>query len=582
MAKSKAKAKDDDDDLPEEIEDADVDEIEEAGADDAEDADVGDVEEAGADDVEDVGDVEDADVEDVDAVADVRAKADDEDEEPPASVDMRPKPPKPKLTKLTIALILLNWVAVPAFVFAAWMDYSARMEFAYRTVLNYVQMIGLPLREEEDNASLANETQPRNRQSREQLYSAFKARPKVNASIKDFAPVDEPIPFRLRPSDMDKTLLDDIFRGLPDPVPTLEDEIDRLKTDLPKRIADAADEVLKKQKDDVEKRAFVQKTLYPIIGDERWKAQSTKDAPTPLNTWEIDKLNDRVQKATGAELDDLVKDSVQRRIYWDILAPVNLFRPGDVSKMQVEKMGDLTVTIDDIKGFLIDRLNASIADTYDTKVYIGPAFAKGVKRDTVEKRHKIAFVLFTLSQIEKPGLNEKLIKKGVERAQTISGLYEFTNATIDFVKTVRILEDRLAQAIKDDRDGATVKPEKGPITRNDGFIDLYEAEIDRLVRLVSNLETAQKRLKDLNVRKDEVTKTHVQRAKHFDKTLDTLLKERAKTAKYMKELRELQYQLHEALIELSDAAATNLRILDEITVIESEYIRKNAPKGGKK
>jgi len=588
MAKSKAKSKDHDDDLPDEFEDADVEHVEEEGADDVKDVDVDDVEEAGVDDVDevkevgadDVDAVEEAGADEVEDVADVdevQAKADDDDEGPHDSVDMRPKPPKPKLTKTAIALILLNWLAAPAFLVMAWMDYSVRMEYSYRTMLNYVQMIGLPLREEEDFASVSNETRPRIRLTGDQIAADYAKRPGVNRSVKGFAPVDEPIPFRLRPSDMDKTLTDDIFRGLPDPVPTLEDEIERLKTDLPKRIVDAADEVLKKQGDEKTKRETVQKTLYPIISDARWKAQSTKETPTPLFTWEIDKLNDRMQKATGAELDDLVKDSVQRRIYWDILAPLNLFRPGDVSKSQIEKMGDLTVTIDEIKGYLIDRLNASIADTYDTKVYIGPAFAKGVKRDSVEKRHKIAFILFTLSQVEKPTLNEKLIKKGVERAQTISGLYEFTNATLEFVKTVPILEERLIQAVKDDRGGPTFKA-----TRNEGFIDQYEFEIDRLVGLVASLETAQKRLADLTVRKNEITKTHGQRAEHFKDMLAKLLKERDKTAKYMKDLRELQYQLHEALVELSDAAETNLRILGEITAIESDYIRKNAPKGGKK
>ena len=149
---------------------------------------------------------------------------------------------------------------------------------------------------------------------------------------------------------------DAVFRDLLNPVATQNEEIDRLKLDLPKRIADAADEVLKKQTTDDEKKAIVRKTLYPIVGDARWKA---KDAP--LNIWEIDKINDKLEKLTGAELDEMVKDSVQRRIYWDILAPLNLVRPGDVTAAQIETMGDLNVTIDDLKGYLLARLDAAIA-----------------------------------------------------------------------------------------------------------------------------------------------------------------------------------------------------------------------------
>jgi hypothetical protein len=612
---SKAKSKIHDDELPEEIEavdEAGADEVE-AGEFDAsfevedaegvEEADADKVKEADADDVE-VADVDaesvemaDADaVEDVDAVvaesefgeiddADAKVKSDDgdDDEEPEDRAPARPKPPRPKLTKTVIALILLNWLAAPAFLVMAWMDYSIRMQYSYRTIVNYVQMIGLPLREEEDFASFSNETQRRVRLSKEQIAAEYGKRAGVNKSVKDFVAVDEPIPFRLRPSDMDKTLMDAVFGGLPDPVKTLEDEIERLKDDktgLPKLIADAAAEVLKKNQADKDaKQKLVRTALYPIIGEARWKGDGNKD--TPLYTWDIDKVNDRLLKATDAELDEMVKDAVERRIYWDILAPLNLFRPGDLGKSQIEKIGDLTISIADIKSFLIDRLNASIADSYDTKVHLGAAFAKGLKRDTAEKRRKIGFILFTLGQVEKPGLNEKLIKKGVERAQTISGLFEFTNATIDFVITVRVLEGRLAKAIRNDRDGETFKKD-GALTRNEGFIDLYEQEINRLVALVSNLEAAQKRLVDLNKRKTEVEVTYNQRAKQFEETMTRLLKEREITAKYMKDLRGLQDQLHDALVELSDAAETNLRILDDITAIESDYIRKNSAKGGKK
>ena len=99
---------------------------------------------------------------------------------------------------------------------------------------------------------------------------------------------------------------------------------------------------------------------------------------------------------------------------------------------------------------------------------------------------------------------------------------------------------------------------------------------------MASLETAQKRLADLNVDKGKLQKTHDQRAEHYKKTMEKLREERANTAKYMQDLRALQVQLHEALVELSDAADTNLRILNEITTIETDYIRKNAPKGGKK
>jgi hypothetical protein len=64
--------------------------------------------------------------------------------------------------------------------------------------------------------------------------------------------------------------------------------------------------------------------------------------------------------------------------------------------------------------------------------------------------------------------------------------------------------------------------------------------------------------------------------------MDELLKARENTAKYMKDLRDLQLTLHEALVELSDATERNLRLVDEITNYETIYNKRVEPKGGKK
>ena len=69
------------------------------------------------------------------------------------------------------------------------------------------------------------------------------------------------------------------------------------------------------------------------------------------------------------------------------------------------------------------------------------------RHDSIEKRQVIAFLLFTLSQVQKPTLGEPLYKKGVERAQTICGLHEFTNASIHYVMALRTLEGRMVEAV---------------------------------------------------------------------------------------------------------------------------------------
>ena len=497
---------------------------------------------------------------------DAEPEPDEVEGEPEDKIEERPRPPKPRLTWMVIVLLLLNWVAAPAFLYVAYMDHVVRLQYSYRTLLNYVTVWGLPLQSEEENASLSTETRPRIRLNSEQLTKAFKSRKGVVSFTGEYASVEEPVPVRLRPSDMIDELVTDIFRDLPDPVKTLEGEIELLKTQLPKRIEEAADEVLKKQKDDNDKRLVVEKTLLPLAWD----------------VWQVEKLDKTLNDAKGADLDKLVMDSVQRRIYYDIMAPLNVFRAGDLSKFQIEKMADQSVSLEQIKEYMEKRLSATIADTFDPKVYAGENyFEANVKRDSVEKRQKIAFLMFTLSQVEKPTLNEKLYKRGVERAQTICGLHEVTNAAIHYVRTLRILEDRIASNIKSAREGDTFTSKTG-ITRTEGFGDKFEAEVDRLVNIAGHIDTAQKRLADLSKKKDQFQLIHDQRKKHLAVTMDKLLTARKSTEKYMKDLRELQDQLHEALVELSDAADRNFRLEAEIRRIELDYIQKNTPKGGKK
>src|SRR5204863_9406480 len=115
-----------------------------------------------------------------------------------------------------------------------------------------VAIWGLPLREEEDFPSASTETRPRVRLTPEQLRDAFKSRRGVTQvpPREEFLAVDEPVPLRLRPSDLGPEVLKDVFWDLPNPVATLEDEIERLKGNVPVEIDRAAKEVVDKHKAD--------------------------------------------------------------------------------------------------------------------------------------------------------------------------------------------------------------------------------------------------------------------------------------------------------------------------------------------
>jgi hypothetical protein len=530
-------------------------------------------------------DVEDADA--AEAEAEVDAEAEAEPEETRAdSVDKEPIAPPARITKTTIALIVLNWIAAPTFLFFAYMDYMVRVQYSYRTMLNYVQVWGLPLKTEQDDEKdftpFAMDTRPRLNLTSDQLSSAFKKRPGVAPSATPFKPVDEPVPLRLRPSDLTTQMLTDVFQGISDPVTTLDDEIIRLTSKLPGDIEGALkDDAFAKLKTDEEKRTLIHKVLMPIAGD----------------VWRVEKLDDKVAKTKGKELDDLVADAVQRRIYYDILAPINVHRPGDldIKNYKIERLANWdTIKLDEVKELMKQRLAASVAVQHDLDVHLGKEVwdkeqtsPEARNRSSVEKRQAIGFILFTLSQVALPTLpDKKLYPKGIERAQVVSGLYEFTSASIHYVSAMRVLEERIVGSIKADREGwvTELKDKPGQFTRTDGAIDQYESGIDRLVKMVDHIDGAKKRLADLESQRVDAQKIHDQRVQQHRGTLDKLLKARAKTQGYAQELRLLQDQLHKALVELSDAGDRNYQLYVQIRDIEYKLLaeEKKNKKGGKR
>ncbi|HZZ81179.1 MAG TPA: hypothetical protein VFE62_21935 [Gemmataceae bacterium] len=554
---------------------------------------------------------EDADVSDDGDDADV----DDEEAEAP------PPRPKPKVTYLTIALMLLNWIAAPAFFVMAYVDHRMHLDYSYRALLNYTQIWGMPLKGEllgdktiggeEDFNSIYNETRPIMRQTHEQLAAALKKRPGTKSIGKDlFVPVEEPVPIHLRPSDMSPLFLLDLYgSAVPEKerYKTLEDAIIDLRTRVKDDISAAATEIkttyekkkeeekrkfvkesifimtwdseLAKKKeeeidnadaktlDDLVKRSLVQKTLYPLAPDYKT----------------LKSLDDALAKASGAELDTFLDDALQRRMYYDILAPLNAFRPGDVKMTDIERIADRDkVKLEGIKELLDKRFTAAISSKMEAADHLGKDYwGNPQERNSVEKRQQVAFILFDLAHVQVPMLDKKLYAKGIERAQTVSGLYEFTNASLAYVGTLRRLEQSLAARITANRDGNTFGP-PGKEMNGPGFLSERRNKVDRLHRIVEDVDAAQKRLDELKQQRDHAQKIYDQRIAQHKVVTEKLIKARKETARDAKELREFQDQLHEALLELSDAADTNFRLEREIRALELSYFQTPPNKGGKR
>ena len=87
------------------------------------------------------------------------------------------------------------------------------------------------------------------------------------------------------------------------------------------------------------------------------------------------------------------------------------------------------------------------------------------------------------------------------------------------------------------------------------------------------IRQAENRLDDLKKQVEQATKLVADREKHAAEVVTRIGKERAATKLRIGELRELQDQLHRALVELAGAAETNAKL-------EQSLRQKSGAKGG--
>ena len=302
----------------------------------------------------------------------------DEPEEAPA--------PRGRNTGLTIFLCLLNVVAALAFTFLLVMDYQKRQEWSYAVFMNEFIIQGLPLQEEDDGPSASRATFPRMRLDSDLLKLVANQRGVKGSG--EFWAVDEPFPHRVQAQHLSPEILKDYFAGQGAEVKTLEDEVRRLKDQVPNDITQIARDTAAafKGKDDATKRQFASKLLLPLAYD----------------IYQVEKLDKKLKDAKGLELDALIEDGIQRRLLMDILAPCEVFRPGDPGKPLMAKVGDIDAfKLEELKRLLRKRFDVAIADKFDGEVHQGKDW-DGESRHSWEKRQTIGFLLVALACVQKP------------------------------------------------------------------------------------------------------------------------------------------------------------------------------------
>lgn len=513
-------------------------------------------------DREDVEDAEEAaDAEEADeAEAEEAAKAEDaekahseaDDAEPPDAEEAQApeKPtPKPKITGLTLTLCILNVAAVFGFVFLLILDYSKRQAYTYAAYQNEFYAIGVGLKEDRDGVTAGVETFPRQKLTPETLKDAYTKRGGASVS-EPFAPVEDGLRYHVYgESEQIKELVKDLGTA-----GSIEEEMARIKGGLFNQIETVAQDLTKimEKADDAAKKAQVAMLLYPLC----------------FNPMQVEKLEAKIKNAKGNMVTALLEDAIQRRILTDILLPVEMYRPGESepNKLAIlEKAADKDeVSLDTLRDLMKSRLDEAAAAKYDPKVHYGKDW-EGVARWTPEKRQNAAFLLVSLAYANKhlPGKkdDEQLLDpKGLERAQRISGLFDFTQACVNYNEAVQKLEQRVIDAIALDREGFFVQAG----ARSDSFADRHAAAIQQIRLVQLQIRQAQERVKDLQGQIDRAKKLVEDRTAQKTETEDRINQERKITAKRAEELRVLQQQLYRALAELADAADINARLEADI------------------
>jgi hypothetical protein len=324
-----------------------------------------------------------------------------EDETPPGRTSLA-----------NILLIVANVLALVGFAALLWADMLKRLEWAEAIFHRQIAINGIPL-DDKDQEGREVALQIKHELDPPLLKEQYDKR---GISVKDrFLPVSENFKDHVRYAEFDDRVAKRYFEssGTAEPVVrTLKEEVNRVRTRLPGDIEAVA-------KDLVDRRA---KELKP--DDKRARAREIL-FPLAMEGYQIPDLDKMIRATPDAKIDELLEKAAKRRMLFDILMPLEVFRPSeldDASKKPGERAAKLR---------LVNRLakvNAKGDDfevPYDEMLKLfdkrcGDVLADrdwndpSVARDYAEKRRSIAFLLLTVADVVAPAAERAAPAKAEE------------------------------------------------------------------------------------------------------------------------------------------------------------------------
>lgn len=477
--------------------------------------------------------------------------------------------PRAMVTMLTMVLAVLNILAACAFAFLMLMDFQKRQAWEYANLQHELALHGVLLEADSKEPTAAEQLRPPVKLNPAQIADQAKKRKlAVNLQEKDFPDVEEVLRTSIKPEILTDKVLQDMFSPLKgglfsaQPVATLEKEVQKVRQDLDNDIQKAATTISEEaaKKPPAEQQQLLRKVLLPMA----------------YTTEQVEEESKRIQNAT--DLSNLWVDAVQRRMYFELLRVLHVYRHWDLTTPVFENIvGAKQIQRDDLK----KQVDARIDDLLKKK----SQFLNGGDSTSYEKRGNIAFFLVAVNNLRKP-LDGQLLypreqdqttkKYKTTRAEVVLGLVDYVSATNILGGVIKRIDELAKAKIADDREGTSYFHKKTQYYVP-GFVEEYQEMLNRLVALVGDIEARKTRIAELKKQVDDTKVLLVKRQADYDATKDKLLEALKVTNELVDELKKLQTQLFAAQKELAGIMELNQQMEREIAEAEKKLIA-SAPK----
>ncbi len=182
----------------------------------------------------------------------------DQDEE-----EEKKEKPKPQNTLLTILLCFLNILAVCGFAILLVINYQGRYQWSEAVFLHDLALQGLPLEEENQKITAAQELQPLMQIDPDQFKTEYVKRRTGVSVTEKFQAFEGSLTQRIQPKHLNDSLLKKAFGTTGPPVKTLEEEVKRVRGELFPQIDKVVEELEKQATTEEGKRLMITQLIQP-------------------------------------------------------------------------------------------------------------------------------------------------------------------------------------------------------------------------------------------------------------------------------------------------------------------------------